>query len=171
MARIGTSDAARMADPSRANVTRGAMVGASSALIMIMVFMIVSAATGSGFFTPINLIGATYLGSGFGALPVWSAVLGFFTHLAVGAAFGTLFVAMARNISAPGVKLAAGLAFGAAVYLFMTFLVLPWADPIMYDAVDKGLWFLLHLLYGAVLPFALPHARSEASERRRHAVT
>lgn len=171
MARISTSDSSRMANPSRANVMRGAAVGAVSALIMGLVWMIISAATGQGFFTPVMLIGATYFGVGFGGLPVWATLLGLLTHLVVGAAFGILFVAVARNITSPGIKLAAGLAYGAAVYLFMTFLVLPWANPIMYDAADKGLFFLLHLLYGAGLPLALPHTAREQVERRRHAVT
>lgn len=170
MARIGTSDATRMADPSRANVIRGAKVGASSALIMLLAFMILSAATGSSFFTPVRLIGATYLGDAVDTRPVWSAALGLVTHLAVGAGFGALFIALARKVESRGRQLAAGLVYGAAIFVFMTFLVLPWADPIMYRAVDRGLWFFLHLLYGGVLSFALRHSSTGRIRRRRSVV-
>jgi hypothetical protein len=169
MGPIGASTAERMADPTRAAVVRGVAAGVVGALLMGLIAMVVSAISGAGFFMPLMLIGATYLGEGFNDLPVWSAVLGLITHLVVGGAFGALFVALARNIIATSAKLAAGVAYGAAVYLFMTFLVMPWADPVMYASIDKGLFFLLHLVYGAVLPLALMHAPRAFGDRRRPA--
>lgn len=169
MARIETRDANRMADPTRSMVMRGALAGLAGALVMGVVFMIISAASGQGFFTPVMLIGATFLGGSALNLPVWASVLGLVTHLIVGAAFGALFVALARNITSNSLKLAAGVTYGAAIYLFMTFLVLPWANPVMYGSIDKGVFFLLHLLYGAVLPLALMRApRGRPVERRGH---
>jgi len=88
---------------------------------------------------------------------------------AIGAAYGVLFVALTRNIESMAAKIAAGLAYGAAVYLFMTFLVMPWANPVMYATIDKGLFFLIHLAYGATLPVALPMRRGAPTARRREA--
>lgn len=169
MAPIGASTAERMADPTRGTVMRGVTAGVVGAIFMGLIAMIVSAAMGAGFFMPVMLIGATYLGDGFNDLPVWSAILGLVTHLVAGGAFGALFIALARNIRATSAKLAAGVAYGAAVYLFMTFLVMPWANPVMYASIDKGFFFLLHLVYGAVLPLALMRAPRAFGDRARPA--
>jgi hypothetical protein len=169
MARIGAHTAEKMADPTRGMVMRGVAAGVIGALVMGLIAMIVSAAAGAGFFMPVMLIGATYLGEGFNDAPAWSAILGFITHLVVGGAFGALFVALARNITATSAKLAAGVAYGAAVYLFMTFLVMPWADPVMYASIDKGLFFLFHLVYGAIVPLALMRAPRAFGDQRRPA--
>lgn len=149
---------------------RGVAAGIAGAVAMGLIATFVSAISGTGFFTPAMLVGATYLGVDWSAAPAWAAVLGVVTHLAVGAAFGALFVALARNITSISAKFAAGVAYGAAVYLFMTFLLMPWANPVMYASIDKGSFFLLHLAYGAALPFALLRERPTFVPRRRHAV-
>ena len=171
MARIETTttDARRTRGTARGIVGPGIVAGIAGAVVMALVAMIVSAANGAGFFTPVELIGATYLGVDWSNVAVWSAILGLVTHLVIGAAFGVLFVALTRNVANTGAKVAAGLAYGAAVYLFMTFLVMPWANPVMYATIDKGLFFLIHLAYGATLPVALPMRRGAPTARRREA--
>ncbi|HEY8428932.1 MAG TPA: DUF6789 family protein [Sandaracinaceae bacterium] len=166
MARIETTaDVGRTRDI----VGPGIVAGIAGAVVMGAVAMIVSAVNGTGFFTPVQLIGATYLGVDWANVAVWSTILGLVTHLAIGAAYGVLFVALTRNIESMAAKIAAGLAYGAAVYLFMTFLVMPWANPVMYATIDKGLFFLIHLAYGATLPVALPMRRGAPTARRREA--
>jgi hypothetical protein len=125
---------------------------------MALLAMVVSALQGTGFWTPVMLIGATYLGVDWIEVPFWSTLLGVLTHLFFGAGFGVFFAALTRNVATFGAKMAAGLVYGAVVYLFMTFLVMPWADPVMYVSIDKGAFFVLHLLFGAALPLAL-HAQ------------
>lgn len=171
MARIETTETTRTRSTTRGIVGPGIAAGLAGAVVLALIAMIVAAATGQGFFTPVQLIGATYLGADWANAPVWSGVLGLVTHLVIGAAFGVLFVALTRNITNMGAKVAAGLAFGAAVYLFMTFLVMPWANPVMYGSIDRGLFFLYHLAYGLTLPLALPMRRGAVFPRRHEATT
>ncbi len=173
MARIETTSTETTRTPfaRRGIVGPGIAAGLAGAVVMGLFAMIVAAVAGAGFWTPMELIGATYLGVDWVEVPSWSAVLGVATHLVIGAAFGVLFVALTRNIYNLGARIAAGLAYGAAVYLFMTFLVMPWADPVMYVAVDKGWFFLYHLAYGVTLPLALPMRRRVTFPRHREAAT
>jgi hypothetical protein len=139
----------------RRAVVMSAGAGVLAALVMGAVLMIVSAARGLGFFTPVELIGATFVGADWSTSPAAAFALGMATHLAIGAGLGALFGEMVSDVDPLGSRLAAGVAFGAATFLVMTFLVLPWANPIMYYSVDKGLFFLAHLVFGATLPLAL----------------
>lgn len=170
MARIETTETTRTTS-TRGIVGPGIAAGLAGAVVMGLIAMIVAAAYGTGFWTPMQLIGATYLGVDWGDAPLWAAGLGIATHLVIGAAFGVLFVALTRNVHNMGAKIAAGLAYGAAVYLFMTYLVMPWADPVMYVAINKGLFFLYHLAYGLTLPLALPTRRRVMFPRRREATS
>lgn len=166
MARIETTETTRTTT-TRGIVAPGILAGLAGAVVMGLISMIVAAAYDAGFFSPVQLIGATYLGVDWAQAPVWAGVLGLVTHLVIGAAFGVLFVALTRNITNLGAKIAAGLAYGAAVYLFMTFLVMPWANPVMYASLNKGLFFLYHLAFGLTLPLALPMRRGVTFPRRR----
>jgi hypothetical protein len=149
----------------------GIVAGLTGAIVMGLVECFVAAFHGPGFWTPMMQIGATYLGVDWVRSLAWAAVLGVATHLFIGAVFGVLFTALTRNVQTTGSLIAAGLALGAAVYLFMTYLVMPWADPVMYVSIDRGLFFLYHLAYGVTLPMALPlRERSRLVARRREAV-
>src|SRR5690606_29467577 len=79
-----------------------------------------------------------------------AVVLGVVIHLIVGAAFGALFGAIFYDRTPTVAGLFGwGLAYGAIVYFVMTFLVLPWANPVMYANFDLALLFVYHLVYGA----------------------
>lgn len=169
MAPIETTHDTRLTRGRQSIFGPGIGAGIAAAIVMGLVWMIVAAARGTGFWTPMMWIGATYLGVDWTDVPAWAAVLGVGTHLVLGAAFGLLFAALARNVRAAGARAAAGLVYGAAVYLFMTYLVLPWADPVMYVVIDKGLFFLYHLAFGFVLAFAMPVRRVTFVPRRREA--
>lgn len=137
-------------------VGRGIVGGAVAAAVMALLAMIVSAGQGTGFWAPMELIGGTFMGPETMAHPFWSAVLGIWTHLMVGAALGVVFAALARRISYGGARIAAGVTYGALVFLGMTYLVLPWADAFMFVRIDTGLFFIYHLVFGLTLPLALP---------------
>ncbi len=171
MARIErTTDVTRTPGSPEGVVGPGLIAGLVAAVVMGLIASIVATVNGLGFWTPMMLIGATFLGADWLSVPVWAALLGVGTHLFIGAAFGVLFTALTRNLRTTGAMLAAGLTYGAAIYLFMTFLVMPWADPVMYLGINEGLFFLYHLAYGATLPLALPvRFRGAVTGRRREA--
>lgn len=155
MARIETRR--RTAGESMSH-TVGAGIGAGivAALVMILFGMIVFAARELGFFRPLQLIGALFMGGDALVYTFWSALLGLGIHMVVGATFGVIFAAMARRMDSYGMRLAAGLAYGAIIFLVMTYLVLPWANPLMAVAIDPGWFFLAHLAFGFTLGALMP---------------
>jgi hypothetical protein len=93
-----------------------------------------------------------------------ATIAGLLSHLAVGAVLGIVFAALVRNVRTPPKLIAAGLAFGALVYVLMTYAALPWANPIMFASVDRGWFFIVHLAFGLTLPLALPVRHALLSE-------
>ncbi len=146
----------------RSVIGPGIAAGVIAALVMALVWSIVEALQGQGFWSPAQLIGALYMGTAVVAYPFWSAVLGIVTHLIIGAIFGVVFAALMRRVESPGLQAAAGLAYGAVIFLVMTYLVLPWADPVLFVNVDPGWFFLYHLVFGLILPLGLPIRRQIA---------
>ena len=107
MARIDTTtERTSTAGAARGTIGPGIAAGIAGAIVMGLIWAIVAAAMGVGFFTPLMLIGATYLGIDWMDVPIWAAVLGLVTHLVFGAAFGVLFVALTRNITNAGARIA-----------------------------------------------------------------
>lgn len=167
MARIETRTHTRDASYS---VGAGISAGIVGALVMSLFAMIVFAFRGQGFFTPLQVMGALFMGGSALTYELWSTLLGLGIHMVTGAVFGVLFALLARPITSQSMRMAAGLAYGAVIFLVMTYLVLPWANPIMAMAIEPGWFFLYHLAFGLVLPLMLPrrdhvrvsyHSRSE----------
>jgi hypothetical protein len=156
VAEIYVNDPERPVSVRRGILGPGISAGVLAAIIMGLVLVILSSLRGMGFWTPVELIGATYVGRNWIAMPVVSTLAGLGTHLVLGAFFGVLFRAMTRNVLNNGIRIAAGMAYGAVLFLVMTFLVLPWANPVMYATMNRGLFFLAHLVFGLALPLALP---------------
>ena len=153
MARIQTRTSTRDASHS---VGAGISAGVVGALVMGLFGMIVFAIRGQGFFTLPQVIGAVFMGDEALIYEVWATLLGFGVHLVTGAVFGVLFALLARPIHNQSMRMAAGLAYGAVIFLVMTYGVLPWANPIMAAAIEPGWFFLYHLAFGLVLPLMLP---------------
>lgn len=155
MARIETR---RRTAGDATSYTVGAGIGAGivAALVMVVFTMIAFAARGQGFFTPLQLIGALFMGGDALVYDFWSALLGLGIHMVMGAIFGVIFAAMARRMASYGVRLAAGLAYGAIIFLVMTYLVLPWANPLMAVGIEPGWFFLAHLAFGFTLGALMP---------------
>ncbi len=166
MARLETTTGTR--DTS---YTFGGGVGAGivAALAMGLFAMIVFAARGQGFFTPLELMGATLMREEALEWTFWAVLLGLGIHLVLGAIFGVIFAAFARGMRTMAMRVAAGLAYGAIIFLVMTYLVLPWANPWLMAAIEPGWFFLYHLAFGLVLPLALP-SRAPAVYGRREPV-
>lgn len=156
---------------TRSILAPGAAAGVVAAVVMGLFWMILSAAQAQGFFTPLKLIGAFWFAGAAMEYDLAATVVGLLSHLAVGAVLGIVFAALVRNVRSPSKLIAAGLAYGAAVYALMTYAALPWANPIMFAAVDRGWFFIVHLAFGLTLPLALPVRHAMLSEHgfRDHA--
>jgi uncharacterized membrane protein len=148
-------------------VKPGAAAGLAAALVMALFWMLVSAAQGAGLFTPLKLIGATFYAGAAMTYDTAAVLFGLMAQLAFGLAFGVIFAALTRRVRAAQTLVAAGLAYGAAIMLLMTYTVLPWASPILFATIDTAWFFVFHLVFGLTLPVALELRRRQA--RRVHA--
>lgn len=166
MARIDRANRTRTDDPA-STVAAGVSAGVVAAIVMIVFAMIVFSVRGQGFFTPLKVIGALFMGAEALVYDVWSSVLGLGIHLVTGAFFGVIFALVVRRVQTTSLRLAAGLAYGAVIFLVMTLFILPWANPVMAVAIQPSWFFLYHLAYGFVLPLMLPRRVSARTTYRR----
>jgi hypothetical protein len=150
MAKYGTKRS-KLAHPAVA----GAVGGIVAAAVMLLVATVVSATKGASGLEPVRLIGATFMGEEAMSRPVLSSVLGLVTHVIVGASFGVLFGYATQRIRSGPLLLTAGLAYAAAIFLVMTYAVLPWVNPLMAARMEPGWFFLYHLTFGLLLPATL----------------
>ncbi len=128
----------------------GAVTGAIGGVLMMTTLVAQAAITGYGALFPLNLIGATFRGPE--ALVGGTGVMlsGLLLHAVASLVFGTMFsMAVLRR---PGLAptMVMGIAYGLLILLFMTYVVLPYANPIMRQRVigAPGAWFLSHVAFG-----------------------
>lgn len=136
----------------------GSATGLLAGTIMGMVTMIHAGTVGLDPFGPIRQVAAAWYGidaliGGEGIIGV-----GVLTHLAVSMVLGVVYAALGPRRGGPLVGLVSGLAFGTAVWAVFSWVLLPLADPIMHERVRlfPSAWYLLHLMFGAMLSPA-PH--------------
>lgn len=155
----------------------GMETGIIAGIFMILALMIHSFVVGAGFWTPMNLIAATWFGHEALAGGSIIGIVGFVTHVAVSAIWGAVFSAfVGRGARSFSVSLLVGLLVGIIAWMVMTYFVLPWADPVMRVQVAQmsAMWFLSHLVFGASLVltpfFARVPSYDQAWHRERVAV-
>lgn len=138
----------------------GIVAGLIGGIAMGMVAMIRAAIVGTGFFTPMQLIAATFYGPDALQAGASSIIVGMCGHLFNSALFGLIFgLVVGRRWSITG-ALTLGLAWGVVIWLIMTWIVLPAVDNTMRQAVEdmSVWWFIYHLVFGAGLLFTPPLA-------------
>lgn len=141
-------------------------VGLIASIAFGMMEMLIEAAIGRGFWSPVKYIAAVFTHGTdtdptFAAVPV---VVGLMGHMMNSVVFGMLFAVTTRRVRDPLVLTAAGMAYGAAIFTVMWFTVLPAIDPAM--TLLNGAGFLLsHLMYGAVLGGGLAAVRGRTGLR------
>ena len=137
----------------RGRLPEGAAEGLQAGVIVAVIAAALAALEGSGAGYPAKLAAGVWLGTPALISGAGGVAAGCATHLAVSAELGRLFVWWARpTLSRPSVWVA-GLAFGAAAWLFATYAALPLIDPTMRVrvAIVPGSWLSLHLLFGLAL--------------------
>lgn len=131
----------------------GAISGIIAGLVMAVVLMIHSQFIGNGFFTPVLAIAGTFFGVSALAGGFGTVLTGLILHVIVSAVLGIIFAMIVNPETSSGYAFFGGLVFGIAVWAVMTYLVLPWANPVMRSEVlmHPGMWAFCHLVYGGVL--------------------
>lgn len=162
--------------PPRKVIALGVRAGLTGGLLMAVFAMIYTAATGSGVWLPLQLIGASFSGvdaAGGDGVVIAGALLHLFTSAVLGVAFAVFPARDRRGSSA----FLAGIGYGLAAFVLMTFVVLPSVDSTMLSriAMMPAMWLAAHVLFGmgvgAVLALHKPSARAAdaASLSRRSA--
>ena len=150
--------------PPEEILSGGFLAGALSGLVMALVAGLACISAGMSFWYPMRLVGALFFGSG--ALTGGPAVViaGICTHLILSAAIGLIFAFIVDRRTPLAIAFVTGLVFSAIVWAMMTFVALPLFNPVMRLQVsyNAGWWFLLHMIYGAILS-------STPSLKRRYA--
>lgn len=134
------------------NINAGVWAGLLAGIAMAMVAMIYSAMQGSGLFAPTKQIAAVFFGPDALVGGAGTIMVGMALHMMVSIMWGIIFGLIAGRFGA-GSQFWFGMMYGAAVWLLMTFAVLPWLNPTMRDGVKHmpGAWFVAHLVFGGML--------------------
>jgi hypothetical protein len=131
--------------------------------------MVASAAMGMGYFTPLLMIGGTFIGPEAMVGGPGIILYGLFLHLVVSISFGILFSAMVRRDTPNSAAILSGIAYGMGVLLLMTFVVVPLTNQVMRDRIPlmAGSFVLEHVLYGLGVAFAPAIRRALAMRVKR----
>ncbi|MGA9523086.1 MAG: hypothetical protein WBV82_16580 [Myxococcaceae bacterium] len=144
----------------------GALAGLFGGLLVAAFAVLACGNMGIYLLEPFRWMGASFQGMqpGAGAATVLFGVL---LHVIMSALFGVLFAAIVRRDLRIEVALLIGMAYGAALMVLMTFIVIPLVNPFLREQVRlmEGPWIIGHLMYGACLA-SLPALRSRVRARR-----
>lgn len=150
---------------NKAALIRGAVGGVVGGALMMLWSMIAMWLTGTGFWTPPNLIAHTVfpsapLGASFS---VPALVIGLLIHFAVAIVFGMLFAALmtpaAGWVPTTTTSALSGIAYGIVVWLVMQFLVWTAADTVAASAFTPWIFAVGHLIYGLTIGLAVGRVR------------
>jgi hypothetical protein len=135
---------------TREIVKSGALAGIVGGILMAVWAMIATSALGLGPLVVPQLIGATFQGPEALVRGAGTVALGLVVHLLVSAGFGVLFATLVRRDTPLGVGMLAGVAYAMALFVLMTFIVVPVVNPVMSNRVSMmvGTTLIMHLLYG-----------------------
>ncbi len=143
-------------------------VGLIAGIAFGMMQMIIEAVIGRGFWSPLRYIASVFtLGKdtdpSFSLIPV---VVGLMGHMMNSIILGTVFAFLISPLikSTAGLAVAA-MAYGAAVFLAMWYLILPVIDPAMKLVNGPG-FFISHLMYGLILGVGISLVRGQVGARR-----
>ena len=145
----------------------GLIGGAIGGLLMGAFAMIAMAATGDGFFRPLELIGSIW----WGAMTTGTAVIvaGLLTHMAVSMVLGLLYSYLFPFAKVDPLVL--GLVYGAVVWFLAQIVVLPQVAAYISDGFTVWMFLAAHLVFGASLGFFEDLADRRGARRGRREVS
>ena len=141
-------------------IAPGLVGGWTAGLAVLLVALIHSALAGLGFTWPLQMFATSVLDERVLAWPTTAAIVGLVVHIVASGAWGVLFNALVPRGVPYGWAAMAGLLYGGFVFVVMTWLVLPWLVRGLYLTVHPLVLLAYHLLFGAVLPIAIPIRRT-----------
>jgi len=128
----------------------GGLVGS---IVMAMWAMMVSLFSGMGFWTPVQLIAATWMGSQAMMHVTTSVILtGLMTHMMMGAMLGIVLAgafAIFRIPTGPA-RLLWGMGYAIVVWIVNQYAVLPIIDPMMASHMPPWAFAIGHVMFGVV---------------------
>jgi hypothetical protein len=140
----------------------GAVAGLIGGGVVALWAMVSAAVAGYGLWFPWNVIGATFAGpealvGGTGVM-LW----GLTVHVAASVVLGILYAFLVRPEVQNITSLIGGVIYGMAILAVMTYVILPWANPVLHQRIwmMPTTWFLLHAFYGvgvALVPMLERH--------------
>jgi hypothetical protein len=148
-------------------LTRGALAGLAGGMVMAMWSMIVLWLTGSGFWTPLNLIAHTLWRSApvDATFSVGATVIGLVVHMMMSMVLGMVLAAIVDMVGALGAdrvrRAGTGMVFGVVVWLVMQYAVWKVADPTAAPLFTPWVFALGHLMYGAATGLGLSRTSAE----------
>jgi len=148
--------------------------GMAAGLVMALWSMAAMAATGSGFWKPMNLIANTFYREAplNGTFNAPALIIGLGIHMAVASFFGTLIALLALRL--PGARslvIAGGILLVAVVWPIMQWGVWYRLDEQAAEGYTDWIMAVAHLMFGltAAMFAALAIADDETPKRGRHA--
>ncbi len=140
----------------------GGLAGVLGAILMGLAGSAYIAAIGGGWSTAMQAIAGTYYKSLAFLGGPGVTTIGVLTHLATGGAFGVLLAALTIKMKSRWGLFGLGILYGICVWAFMTFVILPVFDWVMFPRVEMmaTMWFFLHWIYGGFTGLFIPPLRS-----------
>jgi hypothetical protein len=134
----------------------GAAVGLTAGLAMAFWGMLTSVYHGVGLLSFFDMIGATFLGADPSFEGAGRIAYGVLLHAGFSAGLGVLFTALLPQTASHGYATAAGLGFGLAILLAMTYVITPAVNPFLRETVSwlPKSWIIQHALFGLTLGYA-----------------
>ena len=146
-------------------IETGAIAGLFAGSGMAIFWMALNALTGRGFLLPMKLVAAAWWTDAVTANGV-GVMIGVLLHLLVSVLFGIAFASIVRRASG-ATSVVTGVVYGIAVYFFMRYAVVPWADPVLSARLSPWLFFASHLLFGLLAGLAVPARRAAVGRAAR----
>ena len=143
----------------------GVFAGLIGGVAMALFLMLDLEGLRQGSLSIFAAMAATFLGPRALVAGGGAVILGVMIHIAFSVGFGVLFSLAVPRRTTGGPALAYGLFAAGIILVFMTFAILPWADPTLGARVVwfQLSWLFAHVLYGIGLAFAPVLRRAFAS--------
>lgn len=144
----------------RDNIMDGVIAGFLGAVAVALSSMIyIAVTTPEEGWLPMKMVAATWLGVGALIGGNATVALGLATHFGTSIGWAIVLTLLLGRRRDPMLTLLAAFLWGAVVvYALMTWVVLPWLDPVMHARVNvmaAWWWWVLHAIYGVIVGLSL----------------
>jgi hypothetical protein len=150
-------------EPVRGRIVRGAIGGAFSGLIFILVTMWFADSVGDPAEGPLMMISTIVKGEAAMAQGTADPTIGWLVHGVLSVLFGVLFALVVPAFRTNGTVALAGIVYGGLLYVLNFLVIAPLAFPI-FEMANQPFELTIHVVYGALLSLAFFGSGVRASE-------